>query len=224
MVIILFNIIEPAGWKVGLTRIEDMAIGCGVSIVVGLPVLAPGAMAALGRALSTAFAASSGYLAEAVDRLTIDRRHVDTDASQQASTAPTCCSTTPSPVLHRAGEPRSFQSRRFYASLPDQTGFGSLPSGAPASRCPVRPPAAGQPEVDPFAVAEAVLRDSFAHRATAGTRSSPTFWPIAGPCSFRAAAHQLEVLHDVLRKAFEAFRAQAAVRPGADDPADVMGG
>jgi len=36
VVVILFNIIEPTGWRVGLTRIEDVAIGCGVSIVVGL--------------------------------------------------------------------------------------------------------------------------------------------------------------------------------------------
>ena len=36
VVIILFNIIDPLGWTVGLTRIEDVAIGCGVSIVVGL--------------------------------------------------------------------------------------------------------------------------------------------------------------------------------------------
>ena len=42
VVIILFNIIQPIGWKVGLTRIEDVAIGCGVSIVVGIPLLAPG--------------------------------------------------------------------------------------------------------------------------------------------------------------------------------------
>ena len=35
VVIVLFNIIEPTGWKVGLTRIEDVAIGCAVSLVVG---------------------------------------------------------------------------------------------------------------------------------------------------------------------------------------------
>ena len=73
VVIILFNIIEPTGWKVGLTRIEDVAIGCAVSIVVGLLFWPRGATAALGRALSDAFVASSGYLADAVDRLTSAR-------------------------------------------------------------------------------------------------------------------------------------------------------
>ena len=60
VVVILFNIIEPTGWRVGLTRIEDVAIGCGVSIVVGLLFWPRGAMAALGRALADAFVASSG--------------------------------------------------------------------------------------------------------------------------------------------------------------------
>ena len=48
VVIILFNIIQPIGWKVGLTRIEDVAIGCGVSIVVGFLFWPRGATAALG--------------------------------------------------------------------------------------------------------------------------------------------------------------------------------
>src|SRR5580692_6707238 len=70
VVIILFNIIDPVGWRVGLTRVEDVAIGCGVSIVVGLLFWPRGAMAALGNALSEAFVTSSGYLADAVERLT----------------------------------------------------------------------------------------------------------------------------------------------------------
>ena len=85
VVIILFNIIQPIGWRVGLTRIEDVAIGCAVSIVVGLLFWPRGATAALGRALSMAFASSSGYLADAVERLTSTRRQVDTEAGQQAS-------------------------------------------------------------------------------------------------------------------------------------------
>ena len=34
--VILFNIIQPAGWRVGLLRVEDIALGCAVSLVVGL--------------------------------------------------------------------------------------------------------------------------------------------------------------------------------------------
>src|SRR6185437_1314544 len=46
LVVILFNIIDPTGWKVGLTRVEDVAIGCGVSVVVGFLFWPRGAAAA----------------------------------------------------------------------------------------------------------------------------------------------------------------------------------
>ena len=85
VVIILFNIIAPAGWRVGLTRIEDVAIGSSVSLVVGLLFWPRGAMAALGRALSDAFVANSGYLADSVDRLTTTEGPVDTLHGQSAS-------------------------------------------------------------------------------------------------------------------------------------------
>ena len=64
--LILFNILVPAGWKIGLIRIEDIAIGCGVSLAVGLLFWPRGAAVALGRALSEAYLASAGYLADAV--------------------------------------------------------------------------------------------------------------------------------------------------------------
>ena len=64
--LILFNILVPAGWKIGLLRIEDVAIGGGVSVVVGLLFWPRGAAAALGRALSDAYTDSARYLARAV--------------------------------------------------------------------------------------------------------------------------------------------------------------
>jgi uncharacterized membrane protein YccC len=69
MVIILFNILVPAGWKVGLVRVEDVALGCAVSVVVGLLFWPRGATAAFGRALCDAYRAGSRALATAVDRL-----------------------------------------------------------------------------------------------------------------------------------------------------------
>ena len=36
VVVMLLNIIHPAGWQVGLIRVEDVAIGCLVSLAVGL--------------------------------------------------------------------------------------------------------------------------------------------------------------------------------------------
>ncbi|MDQ1738963.1 MAG: hypothetical protein QOE53_615 [Pseudonocardiales bacterium] len=65
-VVILFNLVQPAGWRVGLLRIEDIAIGCGVSLFVGLLFWPRGAAAALSRALSEAYIESARYLADAV--------------------------------------------------------------------------------------------------------------------------------------------------------------
>ncbi len=68
-VVILFNILVPTGWTVGLIRVEDIAIGCAVSVVVGFLMWPRGAAAAFGRALCDAYATSSDYLLAAVDRL-----------------------------------------------------------------------------------------------------------------------------------------------------------
>jgi hypothetical protein len=64
--LILYNIIVPAGWKIGLLRVEDVALGCAVSLVVGLLFWPRGARAALGRALAQAYTDSASYLAAAV--------------------------------------------------------------------------------------------------------------------------------------------------------------
>jgi hypothetical protein len=63
---ILFNLIAPAGWQIGLVRIEDILLGGGVSLVVGLMLWPRGAGAALGRALSAAYTDSVSYLTSAV--------------------------------------------------------------------------------------------------------------------------------------------------------------
>jgi uncharacterized membrane protein YccC len=64
--LILYNIIAPAGWKVGLVRIEDVAIGCAVSLVVGALFWPRGAGAAFGQAASEAYAGTARYLRAAV--------------------------------------------------------------------------------------------------------------------------------------------------------------
>ena len=64
--VILFNIIQPTGWRVGLVRIEDVAIGVGVSLVVGVLFWPRGAAPALRQALAEAYADGAGYLASTV--------------------------------------------------------------------------------------------------------------------------------------------------------------
>jgi uncharacterized membrane protein YccC len=63
--LILFNILAPEGWQIGLVRIEDVAIGGAVSLAVGLLFWPRGAGAALGQALADAYADSAEYLASA---------------------------------------------------------------------------------------------------------------------------------------------------------------
>ena len=45
MVVILFNIIQPVGWTVGLVRIEDIALGCAAGLVSGILLWPRGAAA-----------------------------------------------------------------------------------------------------------------------------------------------------------------------------------
>jgi uncharacterized membrane protein YccC len=64
--VLLFNIIVPTGWSVGLLRIEDIALGCGVSLLVGVLFWPRGASAALRQALAEAYAEGLHYLTVAV--------------------------------------------------------------------------------------------------------------------------------------------------------------
>jgi uncharacterized membrane protein YccC len=64
--VILFNIIQPTGWRVGLVRIEDVAIGVGVSLVVGVLFWPRGAAPALRQALAEAYTAATAYLVSTV--------------------------------------------------------------------------------------------------------------------------------------------------------------
>jgi len=65
--LILYNIIGPAGWQIGLVRVEDVAIGSAVSLVVGALFWPRGAASALGQALAEGFSGSARYLHSAVD-------------------------------------------------------------------------------------------------------------------------------------------------------------
>ncbi|HUE25193.1 MAG TPA: FUSC family protein, partial [Solirubrobacteraceae bacterium] len=67
MVIVLFNILVPVGWKVGEVRIEDVALGCTVSILVGLAVWPRGIASVVGDDLADAFRTGAAYLKEASD-------------------------------------------------------------------------------------------------------------------------------------------------------------
>src|SRR3984957_3391363 len=61
--VILFNVLEPAGWRVGLVRLEDVAIGTAVSAGVALLFWPRGAAGELGAAMRSAYTTSVELLA-----------------------------------------------------------------------------------------------------------------------------------------------------------------
>ena len=65
--LILYNILAPVGWKVGLVRIEDVAIGCAVSVVIGTLFWPRGVASVVGDDLADAYRTGAEYLTQAVD-------------------------------------------------------------------------------------------------------------------------------------------------------------
>ena len=66
VLLILFNIFAPAGWRIGLVRVEDVALGGATSVLVGLLFWPRGAVSAFMAALSDAYTQAAGYLTSAV--------------------------------------------------------------------------------------------------------------------------------------------------------------
>jgi uncharacterized membrane protein YccC len=65
LVVVLFNLLVPAGWKVGLLRVEDVALGCAVSLVVGFLFWPRGASGVVGDNLADSFRVGATYLGDA---------------------------------------------------------------------------------------------------------------------------------------------------------------
>ncbi|NUR63510.1 MAG: FUSC family protein [Catenulispora sp.] len=65
--VVLFNIGQNPDWHIVLLRIQDIALGCAVSIFVALLFWPRGAAAAMNKALAQAYADSAAYLSSAVD-------------------------------------------------------------------------------------------------------------------------------------------------------------
>jgi uncharacterized membrane protein YccC len=86
VVVVLFNLLVPAGWKVGLLRIEDVTIGCAVSLVVGVLFWPRGAGSVVGDDLADAFRVGAAYLTESV-QWALGTRQVAPDAGPAAVTA-----------------------------------------------------------------------------------------------------------------------------------------
>jgi Fusaric acid resistance protein-like len=86
VVVVLFNLLIPVGWKVGLLRIEDVAIGCAVSLVTGVLFWPRGAGSVVGDDLADAYRTGSVYLTQAV-QWALGRRDTPPAAGPAAVTA-----------------------------------------------------------------------------------------------------------------------------------------
>lgn len=75
--IVLANIAAPVGWRVGVVRLQDIAIGVLVSLVVGGLLWPRGATPRLATALADAYAAHARYLGDAVRCAVGDRPWAD---------------------------------------------------------------------------------------------------------------------------------------------------
>lgn len=64
---VLFNLLAPAGWRIGVVRIEDVAIGCAVCLVAGALFWPRGARAVVADDLADAFRTGGAYLAAAAN-------------------------------------------------------------------------------------------------------------------------------------------------------------
>jgi uncharacterized membrane protein YccC len=88
VVVVLFNLLVPVGWTVGLIRIQDVAIGCAVSLVVGALFWPRGAASVVGDDLADAFRCDAAYLTQSVD-WALGTRYDPPDAGAAAVTAAT---------------------------------------------------------------------------------------------------------------------------------------
>ncbi|SEH56229.1 Uncharacterized membrane protein YccC [Mycolicibacterium rutilum] len=70
MVLIIFNLIAPTGWSVGLIRVEDVAVGALVGVMTSVLLWPRGARTRVSRAIDDAFAVGAHFLTAAVRRVT----------------------------------------------------------------------------------------------------------------------------------------------------------
>jgi uncharacterized membrane protein YccC len=84
---VLFNLIQPSGWEVGLVRIEDVAIGFAISLVVGLLFWPRGAAGVLRENLATAYARSADYVVAAARQLVGGEDAAPSASAAQAAAA-----------------------------------------------------------------------------------------------------------------------------------------
>jgi uncharacterized membrane protein YccC len=83
-VVMLFNLLQPQGWTLGLVRLEDVLLGIFVSLVVAVLLWPRGARGQLRNALAGLYRANARSLGAAFGYLLGDRSEADLDAGRAA--------------------------------------------------------------------------------------------------------------------------------------------
>jgi uncharacterized membrane protein YccC len=68
LVSVLFNLVEPIGWEIGIVRIQDVALGAAAGVVIGLAAWPRGAAGQLAQSLADAIEACGNLVAATVER------------------------------------------------------------------------------------------------------------------------------------------------------------
>jgi len=131
---VLFNLIQPVGWRVGIVRIEDIAIGFAISLGVGLLFWPRGAGALLREDLATAYARSVDYVV-ATARQLIEGGNADAVARAGRAAAGHC--------RDLSFRPRRGRYRRRGRSGSDRASFAARPLRSDARSHRQRGSAAG---------------------------------------------------------------------------------
>lgn len=84
-VVVLFDLLQPQGWRLGLVRLEDIALGVGVSLVVAVLLWPRGARGQLGSALAAMYRADAALLEAAFGYLLGDGDQRQVDLSRHAA-------------------------------------------------------------------------------------------------------------------------------------------
>lgn len=61
VIVVLFNLLKPSGWSVGLVRLEDVLIGAAIGLVIGVAIWPRGASAELARVSGRLIVAGGAY-------------------------------------------------------------------------------------------------------------------------------------------------------------------
>jgi uncharacterized membrane protein YccC len=85
LVLILFDLLQPQGWQVGLVRAEDIAIGSAISLAVGLLLWPRGTADLVRGGLAGAFGTATAYVHGALGELFTGRRADDLDDRRAAA-------------------------------------------------------------------------------------------------------------------------------------------